>query len=71
MEEKGQISAHDRLIGRKLANVICGGQTSTNALVTEQKLLDLEREAFMSLCGEEKSQERMQHMLMHNKPLRN
>ncbi len=71
MEQADQISAHDRLIGNKLANVLCGGQTSPSSLVDEQTLLDLEREAFMSLCGEEKSQARMKHMLQHNKPLRN
>ena len=72
MQQNEQISAHDRLIGNKLANVICGGEhASTATLVDEQTLLDLEREAFMSLCGEEKSQERMAHMLQHNKPLRN
>lgn len=71
MQENGVISAHDRLIGRKLANVLCGGETNPATLVDEQTLLDLEREAFMSLCGEEKSQQRMQHMLMNNKPLRN
>ncbi len=71
MEENNQISAHDRLIGRKLAQVICGGQTSPAVDVTEEKLLELEREAFMSLCGEEKSRERMQYMVMNNKPLRN
>ncbi|MBA2660827.1 MAG: enoyl-CoA hydratase/isomerase family protein [Bradymonadaceae bacterium] len=71
MEANGQISAHDRLIGKTLANVLCGGQTTSSALVDEQHLLDLEREAFMSLCGEPKSQARMQHMLMNNKPLRN
>ena len=66
-----QISEYDRFVGRKLAEVLCGGETTTSVLVTEQRLLDLEREAFLSLCGEEKSQARMQHMLMHNKPLRN
>ena len=71
MEQNGQISAHDRLIGTKLATVLCGGQTSQSVQITEQQLLDLEREAFMSLCGEEKSQERMKYMLMNNKPLRN
>lgn len=71
MEANGQISAHDRLIGKTLANVLCGGQTSPGVLVDEQTLLDLEREAFMKLCGEPKSQERMQYMLMNNKPLRN
>ncbi len=71
MEANNQISAHDRLIGKKLATVLCGGQTSPTVAVDEQTLLDLEREVFMSLCGEEKSQERMKYMLMNNKPLRN
>ena len=71
MEGQHQISAYDRFLGKKLANVLCGGDTTRAVLTDEQKLLDLERETFLSLCGEEKSQERMQHMLMHNKPLRN
>jgi 3-hydroxyacyl-CoA dehydrogenase len=71
MQSQYQISEYDRHIGRKLATVLCGGDTTRSVLTTEQKLLDLEREAFLSLCGEEKTQERMQHMLMHNKPLRN
>ncbi len=71
MMHNNQVSAYDRVIGKKLATVLCGGETSTALLVTEQQLLDLEREAFLSLCGEEKTQERMQHMLMNNKPLRN
>ncbi len=71
MEGQGQISAYDRKIGKTLANVLCGGDTSRAVLTGEERLLELEREAFLSLCGEEKSQDRMQHMLMHNKPLRN
>ncbi|MFW5966531.1 MAG: 3-hydroxyacyl-CoA dehydrogenase NAD-binding domain-containing protein [Persicimonas sp.] len=71
MEGQHQISAYDRHIGQKLANVLCGGDTTRNVVTTEEDLLDLEREAFLSLCGEEKTQERMKHMLMHNKPLRN
>lgn len=71
MVANGQISEHDRLVGKTLANVLCGGQTSPGSLVTEETLLELEREAFMKLCGEPKSQERMQYMLMNNKPLRN
>lgn len=71
MVENNQISDHDRLIGRKLAHVICGGNTTTQYLVSEQTLLDLEREAFLSLCGEEKTKARMIHMAMKNKPLRN
>lgn len=71
MEGQKQISAYDRHIGKMLANVLCGGETTRAVLTSEDRLLELEREAFLSLCGEEKSQERMQHMLMHNKPLRN
>jgi 3-hydroxyacyl-CoA dehydrogenase len=65
------ISDHDALIARKLANVLTGGDVDQNTLVTEQYLLDLEREAFVSLCGEEKTQARMKHMLETNRPLRN
>lgn len=71
MVQDGQISPHDRLIGQKLSTVLTGGTTSVQHLVTEQHLLDLEREAFLSLCGEEKTKERMIHMVMNNKPLRN
>ncbi len=71
MVTNAQISEHDRLIGRKLATVLCGGNTSPNIEVDEQTLLDLEREAFLSLCGEEKTKDRMIHMVMNNKPLRN
>ena len=67
----GYASEHDVLIAKKLANVLCGGPGGSAKPVTEQAMLDLEREAFLSLCGETKSQERMQHMLMKNKPLRN
>jgi 3-hydroxyacyl-CoA dehydrogenase len=67
----GYASEHDALIGGKLATVLCGGAGGASRAVTEQEVLDLEREAFVSLCGEQKSQERMQHMLMKNKPLRN
>lgn len=71
METQHQISAYDRHVGNVLANILCGGDTSRAVLTSEDRLLELEREAFLSLCGEEKSQERMQHMLMNNKPLRN
>lgn len=67
----GYATEHDALISRKLATVLCGGAGGAAREVTEQELLDLEREAFMSLCGEPKTQERMQHMLETNKPLRN
>jgi len=67
----GYASEHDALIARKLAVVLCGGAGGAAKEVTEQEILDLEREAFVSLCGEPKTLERMQHMLMKNKPLRN
>lgn len=68
----GKISEHDRLIGRKLANVLTGGQkASPTHPVDEQYILDLEREAFVSLCGEKLSVDRMKYMLKNGKPLRN
>ena len=67
----GYASAHDGLIARKVANVLCGGVTGASHDVTEDEMLELEREQFLSLCGEQKTLERMQYMLMHNKPLRN
>ncbi|QSQ24449.1 3-hydroxyacyl-CoA dehydrogenase/enoyl-CoA hydratase family protein [Pyxidicoccus parkwayensis] len=71
MELNGQVSAHDRKIAQKLARVLTGGDTSPSVLVTEEKLLELEAEAFLSLCGEEKTQDRLQHMIEKGKPLRN
>ncbi len=67
----GHASEHDALIARKLAVVLCGGAGGAARKVTEDEVLELEREAFLSLCGEKKSQERMQYMLQNNKPLRN
>ena len=67
----GFASEHDAKIARKLAVVLCGGIGGAAREVTEDEILDLEREAFLSLCGEAKSLERMQYMLMNNKPLRN
>lgn len=71
MEISGNISAHDRLIGNKLARVLTGGDTDGRTPVTEQAVLDLEREVFLSLCGEELSKARIMHMLQTGKPLRN
>ncbi len=71
MLDLGKISEHDAVIGRHLANVLTGGETSHVTPMTEQQVLDLEREAFLSLCGTEKTQERMQAILMTGKPLRN
>ena len=67
----GYASEHDGKIAMKLANVLCGGAAGGAGPVDEDRMLELEREAFLSLCGEPKSQERMQYMLMNQKPLRN
>jgi 3-hydroxyacyl-CoA dehydrogenase len=65
------ISDYDAIIAKKVAYVLTGGDVEQNTLVTEQYILDLEREAFMSLCGEEKTQARIKHMLETGRPLRN
>jgi len=67
----GQISDHDYKIAEKLAHVLCGGEVPQGTMVDEQYLLDIEREAFLSLCGEPKTMQRMQYMLSKGKPLRN
>ncbi len=64
-------SEHDIKIAKKVAYVLCGGDLTGNPTVSEQYLLDIEREAFLSLAGEQKTMERIQHMLQTNKPLRN
>ena len=71
MEAAHYISEHDQKIANKLAYVMAGGDLSEPTLVSEQYLLDLEREAFLSLCTERKTLERIQHMLKTGKPLRN
>lgn len=71
MYHSGYISEHDLKIAKKLAYVIAGGSVPYGTEVDEQYLLDLEREAFLSLVGEPKTQARMQHMLLKGKPLRN
>jgi 3-hydroxyacyl-CoA dehydrogenase len=71
LRKGGFISEHDEKIGKKVAEVITGGDVPSGTLVTEAYLLDLEREAFMSLCGERRTLERIQHMLKKGKPLRN
>ncbi|MFH4964112.1 3-hydroxyacyl-CoA dehydrogenase NAD-binding domain-containing protein [Gaetbulibacter sp. M235] len=71
MEASKYISEHDHKIANKLAYVMAGGDLSEPTLVSEQYLLDLEREAFLSLCTERKTLERIQHMLKTGKPLRN
>ncbi len=71
MRAGNYISEHDQKISEKLGWVMCGGDLSFPTEVSEQYLLDLEREAFLSLCGERKTLERIQHMLTKGKPLRN
>jgi 3-hydroxyacyl-CoA dehydrogenase len=71
MKRGGFISEHDALIGEKLARILTGGDLNHPTRVSEQYLLDLEREAFLSLCGQRKTQERIAHMLKSGKPLRN
>lgn len=67
----GFISEHDNVIAEKLAYILSGGRGAGDPVVSEQHLLDLEREAFLSLCGMPKTQERIQYMLKNGKPLRN
>jgi 3-hydroxyacyl-CoA dehydrogenase len=71
MKRAGYISDHDALIGEKLGRILTGGDLNHPTKVSEQFVLDLEREAFLSLAGERKTQERMGHMLKTGKPLRN
>jgi 3-hydroxyacyl-CoA dehydrogenase len=65
------MSAHDKVISEKLGYVLCGGNLSEPTLVSEQYLLDLEREAFLSLCGMKKTLERIKSILTSGKVLRN
>jgi len=71
MRMAGQISEHDQKIGAKLAHILCGGDLTSLHFVSEQYLMDLEREVFLSLCGEPKTVERIKHTLKTGKPLRN
>lgn len=71
MWRAGYATDHDKLVAKKLAYVMCGGDLSEQTLVSEQYLLDLEREAFLSLCGERKTLERIQSVIKTGKPVRN
>ena len=71
MKRGGFISDYDAVVGEKLARILTGGDLNHPTRVSEQYLLDLEREAFLSLCGQRKTQERIAHMLKSGKPLRN
>jgi len=69
--EGGYLTEYDTVVGEKLAYVLSGGRAAGPRMVSEQFLLDLEREAFLSLCGQPRTQERLEHMLKTGKPLRN
>jgi len=71
LHQQGYATEHDLTVAEKIAYVVCGGRVHADTKVSEQYLLDLEREAFVSLCGHPKTQARMQHMLATGKPLRN
>jgi 3-hydroxyacyl-CoA dehydrogenase len=71
MRRAGYISDYDMKIANQLAYILCGGELSAPQFVSEQYLLDLEREVFLGLCGEEKTQQRIEHTLKTGKPLRN
>lgn len=71
MKSAGRISEYDMHVGTKLAYILCGGDLSARTLVSEQYILDLEREAFLSLAAERKTQERLAYMLKNGKALRN
>jgi 3-hydroxyacyl-CoA dehydrogenase len=71
LQRGGYATDYDGHVARKLANILAGGPLSSSQLVSEQYILDLEREAFVSLCGEKKTQERIAHTLKTGKPLRN
>jgi 3-hydroxyacyl-CoA dehydrogenase len=69
--EGGYATEHDALIANKLGHILCGGLVAAGTEVSDQHYLELECEAFLSLCGEQKTLDRIGHMLMNNKPLRN
>ncbi len=71
MREGGYVTEHDLTVGKKLAHVLTGGDVPSGTWFEEDRILELEREAFLSLCGEQKTIDRIQHMLMNGKPLRN
>ena len=71
MQKAGHITEYEGQIARKLAHVICGGDVTRPSTAPEQYFLDLEREAFKSLCGQQKTLARMEHLLKKGKVLRN
>jgi 3-hydroxyacyl-CoA dehydrogenase len=71
MQQGGYVTEYEQKLATKIAEVLCGGHVTPGTHVSEQYLLDLEREAFKSLCGEKKTQERIQYTLKTGKTLRN
>ncbi len=71
MQQGGYLSEYDEHLGAVLATVLCGGDVAAGTLLSEQDFLDLEREAFVGLCREQKTIDRILHMLETGKPLRN
>jgi len=71
MHQGGYITEYEEHLGATLATVLCGGDVPTGTERTEQDFLDLEREAFLSLCGQQKTIDRILHMLETGKPLHN
>jgi 3-hydroxyacyl-CoA dehydrogenase len=71
MQQAMWASEHDLLVGKKLAGILAGGDLTQPSFVSEDYLLGLEREAFLSLCGESKTQQRIEHILKTGRPLRN
>jgi 3-hydroxyacyl-CoA dehydrogenase len=71
MKMGGFLTEYDQHLGHKLAHIICGGEVPAGTELTEQQMLDLEREAFVSLCGDQRTMDRIMHMLEKGKPLRN
>jgi 3-hydroxyacyl-CoA dehydrogenase len=71
MKEGRYISEYDAYIGSQLARIVCGGELPAGTKVSEDYLLNLEREVFLKLCGDKRTQDRMAYMLKEGKPLRN
>jgi 3-hydroxyacyl-CoA dehydrogenase len=71
MHQGGYITDYEKQLGQKIGGVLCGGNVAAGTMISEQHMLDLEREAFKSLCGEKKTQERIQYTLKTGKTLRN
>jgi 3-hydroxyacyl-CoA dehydrogenase len=71
MQEQRQVSAHDAFIAERVARVLCGGEVDAGSVISEEYFLGLERSAFVELCQEQKTLDRIEHMLKTGSPLRN